>query len=54
VISVQDTPGAFARLARKLGDAGIDIQSVVQLENVGDRVQLAIGVDNLDAARALV
>ncbi len=54
VVSLSDTPGAFASLALKLGDAGIDILSVVQLENVGDRVQLAIGVDNLDAARALV
>jgi hypothetical protein len=54
VISLPDTPGAFASLAHKLGDAGIDILSVVQLENMGDHVQLAISVDNLDAARALV
>lgn len=54
VISVPDTPGAFAALSRKLGDAGVDILSVVHLETMGDRVQLAIGVDNLDAARALV
>jgi hypothetical protein len=53
-ISVADTPGAFAALARKLGDAGVDIQSVVHLEAMGDHVQLAIGVDNVDAARALV
>ena len=54
VISLPDTPGAFAALARKLGDAGIDILSVVQLENMGDHVQLAISVDDMDAARALV
>jgi len=54
VISVPDTPGGFAALARKLGDAGVDIQSVVHLEVMGDHVQLAIGVDNLDAARGLV
>lgn len=54
VISLPDMPGAFASLARKLGDAGIDILSVVQLENMGDHVQLAISVDNLDGARALV
>ncbi len=53
-ISLPDTPGAFATLARKLGDAGIDILSVIPLENIGSRVQLAISVDNLDAARALV
>ncbi len=54
VISLPDRPGTFASLAHKLGTAGIDILSVVQLENVGDRVQLAISVDNPDAARALV
>lgn len=54
VISLPDMPGAFASLAHKLGDAGIDILSVVQLENMGDHVQLAISVDNLDGARALV
>lgn len=54
IVSLTDTPGALAALARKLGAAGVDIQSVVQLETMGDRVQLAIGVDNLDAARALV
>ena len=54
IVSVKDTPGAFAALVRKLGDAGVDIESVVHLESVGERVQLAIGVDNRDAARALV
>lgn len=54
VVSVPDSPGGFAKLARRLGDARVDILSVVQLENVGDRVQLAIGVDNLDGARGLV
>ncbi len=54
VVSVADEPGAFAALARRLGGAGVSIESVVHLESVGRRVQLAIGVDNRDAARALV
>ncbi|HYM38694.1 MAG TPA: hypothetical protein VEY12_00920 [Thermoplasmata archaeon] len=54
VVTVPDAPGAFAALANKLGAAGVDIESVVHLETIGDRVQLAIGVDNLDAARPLV
>lgn len=54
VVSLADQPGAFAALAQKLGNAGVDIESVVQLESVGDHVQLALGVDNHDAARALV
>ena len=54
IVSVADTPGALAALVRKLADAGVDIQSIVHLEAIGDRVQLAVGVDNRDAARALV
>ncbi len=54
VVSLPNAPGALAALARKLGDAGVNIESVVPLEDVGDRVQLALGVDNRDAARALV
>ncbi len=54
VVSLPDVPGAFSTLARRLGEAGVDIQSVVHLESLGDRVQLALGVDNLDAARGLV
>ncbi len=54
VVSLKDEPGALAALARKLGEAGVDIRSLVPLETVGDRVQFAVGVDNRDAARALV
>ncbi len=54
VVGVEDRPGAFAELASRLGQAGIDIESVVPLEVVGGRAQFAIGVDNLDAARPLV
>jgi hypothetical protein len=54
VVSLPDAPGSLADLARKFGEAGVDIQSIVPLETVGDRVQLALGVDNIDAARALV
>ncbi len=54
VVSLPDVPGAFATLAHKLGEAGVDIQSVVHLETLGDHVQLALGVDNLEAARGLV
>lgn len=54
VVSVLDKPGSFAALARRLGEAGVDIESVVHLEVVGERVQLALGVDNRDVARTLV
>ncbi len=54
VVSVADEPGALAGLVHKLAKARVDIQSIVHLETMGDHVQLAIGVDNRDAARALV
>ncbi len=54
VVSLPNTPGALAALAHTLGDAGVNIESIVPLEDVGDRMQLALGVDNRDAARALV
>lgn len=54
VVRLPDRPGALAKLAADLAGAGVDVQSVVQLETMGDHVQLAIGVDNLDKARSLV
>lgn len=53
-VRVEDRPGALADLARRLGAAGVDIESVVPLENLGDHVQLALGVDNVDKARSVV
>ena len=54
VVRLPDHPGALAELALRLGSAGVDIESVVHLENLGDHVQLALGVDNVDKARSLV
>ncbi len=54
VISLPDGPGALAAVVRKLSGAGVDIKSVVPLESVGNRVQLAIGADDVQKARALV
>ena len=54
IVSLADEPGALAALARKLGAAGVNIESIVHLGPMGDHVQLALGVDNRDAARSLV
>jgi len=54
VCTLEDRPGALAALAGKLGDAGVNITSVIQLESSGGRVQMAIGVDDLAKARAFV
>ena len=54
VVRLEDTPGSLAALAKKLGDAGVDIVSAIHLGTVGRYAQLALGVDNLEKARSLV
>lgn len=54
VCSLEDKPGALAALAGKLGRAGVNITSVIHLESTTGRVQVAVGVDDLAKARALV
>ncbi len=54
VVRVDDRPGALASLARRLGDAGVDIVSLIHLGSVGGHAQVALGVDNLEKARSLV
>ncbi len=54
VVRLDDRPGALASLARRLGDAGVDIVSLIHLGSVGGHAQVALGVDNLEKARSLV
>ncbi len=54
VVRLDDRPGALAGLARRLGNAGVDIVSLIHLGTVGGHAQIALGVDNLEKARALV
>lgn len=54
VVRLEDKPGALAALARKLGDAGVDVVSTIHLGTVGGHAQIALGVDNLEKARTLV
>lgn len=54
VVRLDDKPGALGTLAKRLGDAGVDVLSVIHLGTVGGHAQLALGVDNLDKARSLV
>src|SRR5205807_5543247 len=54
VVRLDDKPGALAALAKKLGDAGVNVTSAIHLGTVGGHAQLALGVDNLEKARSLV
>jgi hypothetical protein len=49
VVEVEDRPGTMAEVARRLGDAGVNIE--VAYTTFGG-VRLVLGVDDLDKARA--
>ncbi len=53
-VQLENRPGVLADLAKRLGAAGVNITSVVPIGSGGDRVQLAIGVDDLDKARRIL
>ena len=53
-VSVADEPGALAGIARRLTDAGVNIELVIPTGMSGAKMTLAVGVDNVDAARSAV
>jgi len=51
-IWLEDKPGAVAKTARRLADAGVNIEFLAPVEYKQDRrATVAIGVDNVNAAR---
>jgi hypothetical protein len=53
-ISVADEPGALAKIAKKLSDAGVNIELLMPTGMSGNKMTLALGVDNIDAARKAI
>ena len=53
-ISLPDEPGALAKAAQKLADAGVNIELLLPTGMSGNKVALALGVDNVDAARKAI
>ncbi len=53
-ISVADEPGALAKIAKKLGDAGVNIDLLLPTGMSGNKMTLALGVDKIDAARKAI
>lgn len=53
-VDLPDRPGELGRVARRLADAGINIDAVYVLGRRGDRTQLAFGVPDVAKARAVV
>ena len=48
VLDIEDQPGAFGSVARKIADAGVN----VDLGYLATRTRVVIGADDLDKARA--
>jgi hypothetical protein len=53
-VSLPDEPGALATIARRLGDARVNIDFVIPTGMSGGKMTLAVGVDNVAAARSAV
>jgi hypothetical protein len=53
-ISVSDEPGSLARIAKKLADAGVNVEVILPTGMSGNKVTLALGVDKIDAARKAI
>lgn len=54
VITMPDRPGELAKIARKLSNAGVDVECVYILGKEGDKVQVAIKPSSIEhATRAL-
>jgi len=54
VVRVRDEPGALARLAKRLGDADINMRSLRLLRRGGDHSLVAIVCDDQEKARELL
>jgi hypothetical protein len=53
-VGVEDRPGALANLTGRLADAGVNITGVVVLSRHQGKAELAMTVDDVDAARRVI
>lgn len=51
VLSLIDRPGELSKYARKIADAGINVESIYILDSANGKTNIAIKVDNLKKAR---
>jgi hypothetical protein len=49
--AIEDTPGTAAAAARRLADAGVNIELLAPVGMSGQKVVVAFGVDKVDEAR---
>ena len=49
--ALEDKPGVLADAARRLADAGVNIEAIFPTGMEGNRITIAFGVDNIEAAK---
>lgn len=52
-VTMSDAPGELGRYARRLADAGVNIDTIYVMDMHAGFTELALGVDNLEEARAV-
>ena len=53
-VALEDRPGTEAKAAKKLADAGVNIELFVPLEHADGKATIAIGVDKIEEARRVL
>jgi hypothetical protein len=53
-VSMADEPGQLATIARRLADAGVNIEFVIPTGMSGGKVNVAVGTNNVQAARSAI
>jgi hypothetical protein len=53
-VSMADEPGALATIAKRLSDAGVNIEFLIPTGMSGGKVNAAVGTDNVSAARSAI
>lgn len=54
IVEVDDRPGGLAGLTDRLAAAGIDIRSLAVIGRRGGRAEVALSVDDVEAARRVI
>ena len=52
--TIENKPGTLGQIARRLADAGVNIELLIATGMSGSNVTIALGVDNVEAAQRVV
>ena len=53
-VSLEHRPGTLAEVARRLADAGVNVELILATGMSGSNVSIALGVDDVEAAQRVV